>query len=293
MSSGWMPISCGDDLGERGLVPLALGLHGDADDGGAGGVDRQLAAVGHGEPGQVHLLARAGAHRLGEERDPDPHQLAARAALGLLGPELVVPGDPEGLGHRQRVVAGVVDPPGAADVGELVGPDEVREPQRDGVHAELVGQDVDHPLDEVDGLGDPERAGVGDAAGRLVGVDRGHRAEGRLEVVAAGEHAEEAAGELRRRRGAVEGAVVGEHVAAHREDPAVAVGGDLALHDVVAGEAAGDEVLGAVLGPLDRLAGDHRADDRADVAGIDRHLVAEAAADVGGDHPDAVLLDAR
>ena len=69
-------------------------------------------------------------------------------------------------------------------------------------------------------------------------------------------------------------------------------GGDLALHDVVAGEAAGDEVLGAVLGPLHRPAGDHRADDRAHVARIDRHLVAEAAADVGRDDPDAVLGDA-
>ena len=63
----------------------------------------------------------------------------------------------------------------------------------------------------------------------------------------------------------------------------------LPLHQVVAGEAGRREVLRAVLHPLDRLAGDDRADDRADVAGVDRHLVAEAAADVGRDHLDLVL----
>ena len=282
----------GDDLGERRLVTLALGLYRDPYHGRAGRVDGQLAPVGHGEAGEVHVLAWSGADRLGEERDADAHQLAALPRCRLLGPELVVPRDAEGLGHGGRVVAGVVDPAGAADVGELVGLDEVAQPQLDGVDVQLVGEDVDHPLDQVDGLGDPERARVGDAARGLVGVDRGHRAVGRLEVVAAGEDAEEAARELRRRGRAVEGAVVGEHVAAHREDAAVPGRGDLALHDVVAGEAAGHEVLGAVLDPLHRLAGDHRADDGADVAGVDRHLVAEAAADVGGDDPDAVLLDA-
>ena len=45
----------------------------------------------------------------------------------------------------------------------------------------------------------------------------------------------------------------------------------------------------AVLHPLDRLADHQRGDDRADVAGVDRHLVAEAAADVGRDDPDLVL----
>ena len=162
-------------------------------------------------------------------------------------------------------------------------------PQLDRVHLELVGQAVDDPFDEVDGLGDPERAGVGDAAGRLVGVDRGHLAVGGLEVVAAGEDAEEAGGVLDRGRGAVERAVVGQDVGADPEDLALLGGRDLAAHDVVAGEAGAHEVLEAVLHPLDRLAEDQRRDDRADVARVDRHLVAEAAADVRGDDADLVL----
>ena len=68
--------------------------------------------------------------------------------------------------------------------------------------------------------------------------------------------------------------------------------GDLAVHVVVAGEAGGHQVGAAVLHPLDRTLGDDRADDGEHVAGIDRHLVAEPAADVGGDHLDLVLGDA-
>ena len=65
--------------------------------------------------------------------------------------------------------------------------------------------------------------------------------------------------------------------------------GDPAAHHVVAREPGRHQVLGAVLDPLHRPAGQHRARDRADVAGIDRDLVAEAAADVGRDDADLVL----
>ena len=71
------------------------------------------------------------------------------------------------------------------------------------------------------------------------------------------------------------------------------LGADLGVHDVVAGEARRGEVLGAVLDPLDRHAGDDRAGDRAHVAGIDGHLVAEPAADVVAHDPDHVLGEAR
>ena len=63
----------------------------------------------------------------------------------------------------------------------------------------------------------------------------------------------------------------------------------LGVHDVVAGEAGGHEVPRAVLDPLDRHAGDDRAGDRAHVAGVDGHLVAEAAADVVAHDADHVL----
>ena len=71
----------GDDLSERRLVALALGLDRKPHNGFARRVHAQLAAVGHAEAEDVHVLARAGADGLGEEGHPDAHQLAARAPL--------------------------------------------------------------------------------------------------------------------------------------------------------------------------------------------------------------------
>ena len=227
--------------------------------------------------------------RLGEERHPDAHQLAALALLLLLGAQRVVADHVHGLAHGRLVVARVVHPAGLGLVRKLVRLQQVLQPQLRRVHLQLERQAVHQPLDEVHRLGDAERTRVGDAAGRLVRVHRGHVAVGGLDVVAAGEHAEEAGRVLHRRGRAVEGAVVGEHVGPDRQDLAVVGGGDLADHDVVAGEAGAGEVLAAVLHPLDRLAEQQRADDRAHVARVDRHLVAEPAADIGRDDPDLVL----
>ena len=83
--------------------------------------------------------------------------------------------------------------------------------------------------------------------------------------------------------------MIREHRAPDRQDLALLGGRDVSAHDVVAGETGADQVFRAVLHPLHRLAGQQRADDRADVARVDRHLVAEAAADVGRDDPDLVL----
>ena len=279
----------GDDLGERRLVSLALRHHRQSDHRLAGRVHPQLAAVGHAETEDVHVLPRSGADGLGEERDADAHQLAALALLRLFPAQLVVAGHRHRLAHRRFVVARVVDPAGLRRVRELVGLDEVLQPQFRRVHVEFVGEHVDHPLDQVDRLGDAERAGVGDAARRLVGVDGGHVGVRRLDVVAPREHTEEARRVLHRRRGAVERPVVGEHVGADGADLAVLAGRDLAPHDVVAGEPGAHEILGAVLHPLHRLADHERGDDGAHVAGIDRHLVAESTADVRCDDPDLVF----
>ena len=212
-----------------------------------------------------------------------------RPRLGLLAQQVRVTGLVECDLQRVRVVAGVVLPPGLRRVRELLGPQEVLHAQLGGIHAELVGEHVDDALDEVHRLGDAERAGVRDATGRLVRVHAGDLAVRGLQVVAAGEDVEEAGGVLRRLRRAVERAVVGEHVDAQAEDLAVAGGGDLAVHVVVAGEPGRHQVLRAVLHPLHRLAGDDRTDDDEHVARVDRHLVAEAAADVGRDDLDLVL----
>ena len=82
------------------------------------------------------------------------------------------------------------------------------------VHVELARQHIDHPLDEVGGFGHPERAAIGDAARRLVGVDAVDRQMGDRNVIGTGADAEEAGRVLGRVGAGVERAVIGEHMAA-------------------------------------------------------------------------------
>ena len=202
------PQLVGHDLGEGRLVALPLRLHADADDGRAGGVDADLGAVEHLDAEDVEGVRGAGADDLGERRDADPHQFAAGAFLGLLAQQILVADLVERLVQGGRVIAAVVLPAGRRLVGELLRLDEVLEAELGRVHLQLVGQDVDHALDHVHGFGDPERAAVGDAARRLVGVDAVYLDVRRREVVRPGGDAEEAGREFatgsprrRRRRG--------------------------------------------------------------------------------------------
>ena len=206
------PELVGDDLGEGRLVPLALGLHADADDRRAGGVDADLGAVEHLDAEDVERVRGTGADDLGEGGDADPHQLAARALLLLLAQQVLVADLVQRLLQRGRVVAAVVLPAGRRLVGELLRLDEVLEAQLGRVDVQLVGQDVDHALDHVHRFGDAERAAVGDAARRLVGVDAVDLDVGRLQVVRAGGDAEQPGRELARVGRGVERAVVGDGV---------------------------------------------------------------------------------
>jgi len=88
------------------------------------------------------------------------------------------------------------------------------------------------------------------------------------------------AGILRGIRSRVERAVIGRRRDVQGRDLAVFGRADLHVHVVVAGEAGARQVLRARLDPLDRPSDLERAHDRAHVSGIDRHLVAEAAAEI-------------
>ena len=161
-------------------------------------------------------------------------------------------------------------------------------PEVGRVDPDLVGRGLHEALDQVRGLGDAERAAVGDAARRLVRV-RARRLDVRGgDVVGAGDDVEEPGLALRRLRVGEERPVVGEHLHAQAGDLPV-LERQLAVHVVVAGEARGDEVAGAVLDPLHGPPDQERRRRGDDVAGVDRHLVAEAAAQVGRDDPDLVL----
>ncbi len=244
----------GDDLGERRLVPLALALDAEPGDDLAGRMHPDLARVEHLDAQDVEIVRRPGSHDLGEAADADAHELAALTLLRLLPAEPGVVDHVHGLLEGGRVVPRVVRPAGRRLVRELVGLDEVLHPELRGVLADLVGQDVDHPLDRVDGFGHPERASIGDASGRLVGVDAVDFDEGVREVVRAGDDVEQAGRVLRRVGGGVGVAMVCDGLRLERGDLAVLGGAHLDMDVVVAGERVGLEVLGAVLDPFDRLA---------------------------------------
>ena len=141
----------------------------------------------------------------------------------------------------------------------------------------------------MDRLGDAERAAVGDAAGRLVGVDAVDLDERIGEVVGAGDDVEQAGRELRGVRRRVGVAVVGDGLDLEAGDAAFLRGAQLGVDVVVAGERVRLEVLRAILDPLDGLSGGEAGHHGQDVARIDRHLAAEAAADVVRLDPDLVL----
>ena len=142
-------------------------------------------------PRMSQFFTRPGADDLGEERDSDPHQGAGLAALErlatslLLGPQGRVVHRGQRLVQRGVVVARVVLPAERRGVGEPVLGDEVPPAQFGRVHVELAREHVDHALDEVRRLGDPEGAAVGDAARGLVGVDAVHLDVGAGDVVRA------------------------------------------------------------------------------------------------------------
>ncbi len=279
----------GHDLGERGLVALALALHAELEDRLARRVHAQLGRVDHLQSGDVVGLGRTGPHGLGEMSDADPDEPAFFAGRQLLGSQLLVADLVERLAQGGRVVTRVVHESGGRLVGELLGLDEVPEAHLGRVDAQVVGRVLHQALDQERGLGDAERAAVGDAARCLVGEGAlAHDVRGRV-VVAARDHVEEAGLEGRRLGVGVERALVRQHVDPQGQDLAVVGDRQLALHVVVAGEAGGDEVLAAGLDPLDRLADEQRGGGGHHVARVDRHLVAEAATQVGADDADVLL----
>ena len=279
----------GDDLGEGGHVALALGLDAQAGDDRARGMDPDLTTVEHLDAQDVEGVGGASTDDLGEGADADAHELAPGALLGLLLAQAVVVDHLHRPPQRGRVVARVVVPARGGVVGELLGLDEVLLAQLGGVHADVVGVDVDHALDGVHRLGDPERAAIRHATGRLVGVDAVDLHERILEVVRPRDDVEQASREARRVGRRVGVAVVGDGLHLEGRELAVLRARQLRVDVVVTGERVGLEVLRAVLDPLDRLAHGEAGHDGQDVARIDRHLAAEAAADVMGLHPDLVL----
>ena len=278
-----------DDLGPGRLVALALAARAGAQQGLAGHVHPDLGRVEHLDPEDVVLAAVARAQRLAHRGDADTEQPAVLPGLLLLPEEVLVAHGLEAQLEARAVLTGVEQEAERGAVRELVVAHQVDPAELGLVHAQVVRGGVHHPFLEEHRLGHPERAPVRDPAGRLVRVQPPRGQVRDRNVVTAERRVHEADLELARLRVGEERAVVGQGAHPHAEDLAVAAQRQLAVQVDVPGEAGGDQVPGLVLDPLDRALQQDGSQDGADVPGVDGDLVAEAAADVGGDDPDHVL----
>src|SRR5206468_7008770 len=131
------------DLGEGRLVSLPLAADPELEDRFPGRMDAQLRGVEHPQPGDVVVLAGAGADHLGKAGDADPHQLTLLAFLRLLLAEVLVADLLERQPQRLLVLAAVILEPGRRLVGELVGLDEVLDSKVRGILTQLDRRRLD------------------------------------------------------------------------------------------------------------------------------------------------------
>ena len=278
-----MPSFAGDDLRERRLVALAVAVRAGEDGDGAGRVDAHLAGLEQAGP----RAERAGDVRRRDAAGLDVAGVAEAALLALGLRRRLARLEAGDVGHLDRLVEVgrvVADVVGQADRRRVrEAGDEVLPPDLRRVHLHLARRLLDDALDHVGRLG---------PAGAAVGIDRRGVREHRLDLgvdrrrlVLAGEQGRVEDRRHRRREGREVGAHVRDRLDAQREEVALRVHRQLGVGDVVAAVRVGQERLAAVGGPLDRPADPLARPDQGDVLGVQEDLRAEAAADVGRDHP--------
>ena len=244
--------------------PWPCDLGAGAQDRLAGHVHPQLGGVEHLDAEDVVLAAVAGAERLGHRRDADAEQPAAASSPPPSACRKSCVADRLQARRRGTCRTGPesVRKPNGVRCGKSSSRTKLIAPELGLVHAEVVGRGLHHALLEEHRLGDPERAPVGDAAGRLVRVHApGGQVRGR-DVVAGERRVHQPDLELARLGVGEERAVVGVGVHPDAEDLAVLAQRQLAVEVDVAGEAGRDQVAGPVLDPLHRALEQDRGQDR-------------------------------
>ena len=143
-------------------MALTLRDGAEAGDGRACRVDANLAAVEHAEAENIAVLDRAGTDNLGEVAEADAQKRTGLAALegfdtfGLFLAKVLITDSVQGLFPTGVVIAGVIFPAERRLIRELVLLDEILDAEFCCIHAELDGENLDHPLDEIGSLGHPE-----------------------------------------------------------------------------------------------------------------------------------------
>ena len=235
-------------------------------------------------------LVRTEAADLHVGGEANPHQAVALpgAAARLLGAQRGIIGDVERFRQRLGVLAAVVGQGGRRLIGELIGRDEIYAAHFGWVEVQLSGDEIDHALHVVGGLG-PSCAAIGCNGGGIgkdtvdLDIDCG-------DVVNADGHP---AGELGNDEDEGIGAHVGDHAHLQAGDAPVLAHGEGVVGDLPAAVRCGQEVLAAAFDPAEGKLIAHREAGKHHLFGIDADLHAEPAADLGRDDANGVLGNAQ
>ena len=283
----------GDDLRIGGGVGLAVVVaaaeHGDL----AAGMDADGGDIPEPHAGTQggRKPARAGAAGADEGGHADAHQRALRPESRLLGPERLEIGERPCLVENRREVADIVGHARRARIRHGRDGHEVARPRLDRIACHLAHPVLEHALEDVGDLGIAGAAIGVDRRG--VGVDAPHPVmKGGNRVLArehrAAEHRRNARAEL-----ALVGAETGDCIHVDCGDSPVPVERHSCLADVIAGVDVHHQGLAAGRGPAHRPAHQPRGPGQARLLGVVIGLLAEAAADIGRNHPDRVLRRAQ
>ena len=202
----------------------------------------------------------------------------ADLAHGALERSVIIAGIELGLAFKRHQLAG--------SEGQLGLGNEILAAKRDGIEAEIARHHVKQPLAEEIRLEAPGRPHG--AHGRLAGHVHVDGNGNVADAIRAGQ-------KLRRfrRHHSPAGTDIGSHVAmdvtAQRKDDALAGGGDLEVAVHLARVVGGDEVLAAILDPLDRPADMTRCERNEEVLGIKFAADAKPSADIDFDQVDRVF----
>ena len=150
----------GDDLGERGLVPLAMRARARDGEHGTGLLDSD----------QPTLPPEAG--RLDVDGDADADDLTPFAPHRLRAPETCVVGRGQRAVQEPGVVTGVIDLPRRGLEGKAIAGNQVAPPQLDRIEPERPRGLVHEALDQERGLRTPRAAVGADRRGRREDADR-------------------------------------------------------------------------------------------------------------------------
>ena len=272
----------GADLRERGLDPLSHGHRAGVDGNAPGAADPHDAGFERAAAGSFHAIA---------EPDAEIATFGARVSLAR-GKAGIIDGVERHALTAEKVAA--VEShrragPGLErrDIGHLFRRHEIAASNFRAIEAEFVRDAVKQALHRKCAFrvaGAAHRHG-----GDLVGLGHAHVELIGREHVGAGKRG----GCVVRQVDALRrvGAFVVDHLAAHAQEATVVVEGDVEIPILVALLDRGEKMLAPVLDPLDRSSQEQGRRRQRDLFRVHDKLGAEAAADVGCDHTQLVLVE--